>query len=161
MIHPDLDPEFLSLYDGVVKKVKRITGTRNDLFVMAGEGMLVLDSAVANLVEKGDQVLTISSGFYGDGLKEFVENYGGRPVPLRSADGATVSPSDVDRSLETPSARFNCASEDSDGASATVRRHRGRATRRWLTRSVSACTSIATAPRGGAGNAQVMPVGST
>jgi aspartate aminotransferase-like enzyme len=100
MIHPDLDPEFLSLYDGVVKKVKKITGTRNDLFVMAGEGMLVLDSAVANLVEKGDQVLTISSGFYGDGLKEFVENYGGRPVALRSADGDTVSASEVDRSLE-------------------------------------------------------------
>ena len=100
MINPDLDPKFFSLYDGVVKKLGKIIGTRNDLFVMAGEGMLVLDSAVANLVEKDDHVLTISSGFYGDGLKEFVENYGGKAVALRSEDGDTVSPSDVDRALE-------------------------------------------------------------
>jgi aspartate aminotransferase-like enzyme len=100
MIHPDLDPRFFSLYDGVVKKLGKIIGTRNDLFIMAGEGMLVLDSAVANLVEKGDRVLTISSGFYGDGLKEFVENYGGRAVALRCDDGDTVSPSVVDRALE-------------------------------------------------------------
>jgi aspartate aminotransferase-like enzyme len=100
MINPDIDPAFFSLYAGVVKKCQKIIGTRNDLFVMAGEGMLVLDVAVANLVEKGDEVLTISSGFYGDGLKEFVENYGGRPVSLRSADGDTVPAADIDRALE-------------------------------------------------------------
>jgi aspartate aminotransferase-like enzyme len=100
MMEPESDPEFFALYDGVVKKLKKIFGTRNDLFVMAGEGMIVLDSAVANLVEKGDRVLTISSGFYGDGLKMFVENYGGKPVSLRSRDGETVESSEVDRALE-------------------------------------------------------------
>ena len=100
MIHPDLDPEFFSLYADVVKKVSEVTGTRNDLLIMAGEGMLVLDSAVANLVEEGDKVLTISSGFYGDGLQRFVRNYGGDAITLRSADGDTVTASEIDRALE-------------------------------------------------------------
>lgn len=100
LLHPDLDPKFLDLYERVSKKVGQILGTRNDLFIMAGEGMIVLDSAAANLVEKGDHVLTISSGFYGDGLEAFVRNYGGEPSVLRSESGDIVDPADVDRRLE-------------------------------------------------------------
>jgi aspartate aminotransferase-like enzyme len=100
IIHPDLDPEFFKLYDSVVKKLGNIIGTKNDLFVMAGEGMLVLDSAVASLVEPGDEVLTMSSGFYGDGLNMMVAGYGGKAIPLRAPDGDSVSASDVDRALE-------------------------------------------------------------
>jgi aspartate aminotransferase-like enzyme len=100
LLHPDLDPEFFDLYEKVVKSVSKIMGTRNDLFIMAGEGMLALDSAVGNLVEEGDHVLSISSGFYGDGLDSFVRNYGGKSTLLRSESGDTVQPSEVERELE-------------------------------------------------------------
>ncbi len=62
--------------------------------------MVALDAAVANLVEKGDRVLSISSGFYGDGLREFAVNYGGDATLLRSEDGDIVEPADIERQLE-------------------------------------------------------------
>jgi aspartate aminotransferase-like enzyme len=56
ILNPDLDRKFFSLYDKLCDKIRKIEGTRNDLFMMAGEGMVGLDSAIANLVEKEDQV---------------------------------------------------------------------------------------------------------
>lgn len=100
IINPDLDENFFSLYEALCRKIGKVAGTRNDLFVLAGEGMVALDSAVANLVEKDDQVLTISSGVFGDGFIDMVTRYGGKAVEVREDYDKVVSPSDIERALE-------------------------------------------------------------
>src|SRR5271169_7048497 len=72
-INPDLDERFFDLYDSLCNKLRKVCGTKNLLFVMAGEGMVALDAAVANLVSKRDQVLVISSGVFGDGFADMVK----------------------------------------------------------------------------------------
>ena len=44
IINPDLDENFFSLYEALCRKIGKVAGTRNDLFVLAGEGMVALDS---------------------------------------------------------------------------------------------------------------------
>src|SRR5487761_314750 len=100
LLNPDLDDEFFSRYDLLCDKIRKIAGTRNDLFIMAGEGMVALDSAVANLVEKGDRVLAISSGVFGNGFVDFAKRYGGKPVVVREDYDDIVSPSKIERALE-------------------------------------------------------------
>jgi aspartate aminotransferase-like enzyme len=103
ILNPDLDEEFFSLYDSLCFKIKGVVGTRSNLFIMAGEGMVALDSAIANLVEKNDHVLTISSGVFGDGFETFVRNYGGKSVPVKSEYDEVVDPSAIERRLEKDS----------------------------------------------------------
>src|SRR5487761_1441444 len=100
LLNPDLDDEFFSRYDLLCDKIRKIAGTRHDLFIMAGEGMVALDSAVANLVERGDKVLTITSGVFGDGFVDFAKRYGGKPVVVREDYDDIVSPSKIERALE-------------------------------------------------------------
>src|SRR5487761_1278235 len=100
LLNPDLDDEFFSRYDLLCDKIRKVAGTRNDLFIMAGEGMVALDSAVANLVERGDKVLTITSGVFGDGFVDFAMRYGGKPVVVREDYDDIVSPSKIERALE-------------------------------------------------------------
>lgn len=100
LINPDIDVRFFEIYDSLCNKIRKIAGTKNDVFVMAGEGMLSLDAAVANLVEPGESVLTISSGVFGDGFVDLVENHRGKPVVVKSDYDDIVVPNEVDRALE-------------------------------------------------------------
>jgi aspartate aminotransferase-like enzyme len=101
ILNPDIDFEFFSLYEKMCGKIRKIADTRSDVFVMAGEGMVALDSAVCNLVERGDEVLSISSGVFGDGFADFVSRYGGKPIVVRAGYDDIVSSPDIERALET------------------------------------------------------------
>ncbi len=52
---------------------------QNDVYILSGEGILGLE-ACASLTEKGDRVLVIDNGIYGEGFKDFVTMYGGEYV---------------------------------------------------------------------------------
>ncbi len=100
LINPDIDVRFFKIYDSLCNKIRKVAGTKNSLFLFAGEGMVALDSAVANLVEPGDQVLSISSGVFGDGFTDLIKNYRGKPVVVKSEYDDVVTPNQVDRALE-------------------------------------------------------------
>jgi len=99
--NPDLDPEFMELYRGVITKLKKLLGaSRSDVYVMVGEAMLGLEAAIANLVKRGDKVLVVANGVYGEGFKDLVKMYGGEPVVLEGDWRRAINPSDVERALE-------------------------------------------------------------
>ena len=93
----DFDPKFFEFYGQLCKKIGKIFGAKKaQTIIMAGEGMLGLDSACASLTEKGDKVLVISNGIYGAGFKELVETYGGE---------VTLFESEVDNKINTDKLR--------------------------------------------------------
>lgn len=120
--NPDLDPEFLELYNSARSKLRRLIGAdKADLYVWVGEAMLGLDAAVANTVKEGTKVLVVDNGVYGEGFADLVRLYGGRPITLgldwrRPADLHAVERAlEVNKDVEvvtlvhcdTPSAIFN------------------------------------------------------
>ena len=99
--NPDLDPGFLELYKSLVEKLGRILGARrSSVFVMLGEAMLGLEAAIANLIRRGDRVLVVDNGVYGEGFADLVRIYGGEPILLGADWRRAVDPSEVDRALE-------------------------------------------------------------
>ena len=93
----DFDLGFYDYYDKLCKKRGKIFGAEKaQTIIIAGEGMLGLDSACASLTEKGDKVLVISNGIYGAGFKELVELYGGE---------VTLFESELDNKINTDKLR--------------------------------------------------------
>ena len=80
--NPDLDPAFFEFYKQVCRKVGRIAQTDQTVLVMAGEGILGLEAAVASLVEPGEEVLCLANGVFGHGFADFVAMYGGVPIKV-------------------------------------------------------------------------------
>lgn len=78
--NPDLDGEFFDYYKETCNKVASILGTKNDTFILGGEGILGLEAACASLTEKNDKVLVIDNGVFGEGFKDFIKIYGGEPI---------------------------------------------------------------------------------
>jgi aspartate aminotransferase-like enzyme len=80
LLNPDVDPAFAERYDAVVRKLKQVYGTDDDVAVLGGEGILGLEAAVASTVAPGDRVLCLANGPYGEGFADFVARYGGDPT---------------------------------------------------------------------------------
>ena len=82
--NPDVDLDFCEFYKNTCDKMAKILKTKNDVYILSGEGMLGLEAACASLTEKGDRVLVIDNGIYGEGFKDFVTMYGGEYVLFSS-----------------------------------------------------------------------------
>jgi len=78
--NPDLDLQFYDFYKETCKKIEEFLNTENEVRILSGEGILGLEAACASLTEKGDRVLVIDNGVFGEGFADFVRIYGGEAV---------------------------------------------------------------------------------
>ncbi|KEJ01276.1 hypothetical protein N494_09940 [Clostridium botulinum A2B7 92] len=78
--NPDLDLQFYDYYKETCEKISEFLKTRNEVRILNGEGILGLEAACASLTEKGDRILVIDNGIFGEGFADFVEIYGGEAV---------------------------------------------------------------------------------
>lgn len=97
----DLDPDFLSFYQDLRSRAARLFGAaRSRVYLMIGEAMLGLESAIANTVSRGDKVIVVDNGVYGDAFADLVRSYGGVPVKLGASWRRAVDLGDLERALE-------------------------------------------------------------
>ena len=78
--NPDLDESFVEFYKDLCDKIASIMKTKNDVYILSGEGILGLEAACASLTEENDRVLIIDNGIFGKGFGDFVKMYGGEPI---------------------------------------------------------------------------------
>ncbi|AKN33181.1 serine-pyruvate aminotransferase/archaeal aspartate aminotransferase [Clostridium carboxidivorans P7] len=78
--NPDLDYNFYDFYKETCGKIGALLKTKNHVRILSGEGILGLEAACASLTEKGDRVLVIDNGIFGEGFGDFVKIYGGEVV---------------------------------------------------------------------------------
>lgn len=78
--NPDMDTNFVEFYKNTCDKVSKILNTKNETYILCGEGILGLEAACATLTEPGDRVLVIDNGIFGKGFMDFVKIYGGDGV---------------------------------------------------------------------------------
>lgn len=75
--NPDVDVDFVEFYKETCDSFGEIINTKNNCYILSGEGILGLEAACASLTEKGDKVLVIDNGLYGRWFDGFVTMYGG------------------------------------------------------------------------------------
>lgn len=78
--NPDIDKDFFDFYKNTCEKIGKIINTKNDVYILSGEGILGLEAACASLTEEGDRVLVIDNGIFGRGFADFITMYGGEVV---------------------------------------------------------------------------------
>lgn len=81
--NPDLDIDFYDFYKDTCENIARFLKTKNEVRILSGEGILGLEAACASLTEKGDRILVIENGIFGEGFSDFIEMYGGEVVFFR------------------------------------------------------------------------------
>jgi aspartate aminotransferase-like enzyme len=93
--------EFVSGYSEALKLQKKLFGTSGTPFLLAGSGTLGMEAAIANLMEKGDKVLCVENGYFGEKWEEIVETHGGVVDRLRFNWGDPVNVDLLKEKLES------------------------------------------------------------
>jgi alanine-glyoxylate transaminase/serine-glyoxylate transaminase/serine-pyruvate transaminase len=96
-----LDPEYLEIMDEVMALLRFVFQTENELTIaMPGTGMAGMETAIANIVEPGDEVIVGIHGFFGQRMAEIVERHGGTAVRVEVEFGEVIDPSRIAEQLE-------------------------------------------------------------
>jgi aspartate aminotransferase-like enzyme len=93
-------PEFAAILAEITSGAKRVFKTSNDLLLLTSSGTGGLESAVANLVSPGDEVVVALCGNFGERFAALAAAYGADVARLESEWGQPVDPDDLARVLE-------------------------------------------------------------
>jgi aspartate aminotransferase-like enzyme len=70
------DPRFVEDFRVVINSLGKIVNCSGTAFVVAGTGTLAMEMAISNVTRKGDSILIVSHGFFGDRFIEIGERKG-------------------------------------------------------------------------------------
>jgi alanine-glyoxylate transaminase/serine-glyoxylate transaminase/serine-pyruvate transaminase len=84
-------PDFIEIFGKSLELMREVwRSPKGQPFIVAGTGTLAMDMAAANLIEQGDNVLVISSGYFGKRFKDILERYGANTTLLEAPLGEIV-----------------------------------------------------------------------
>jgi aspartate aminotransferase-like enzyme len=93
------DPRFVKLYKALIDDLGRLFNCSGKTFPLAGTGTLAMEMAIANTTKRGDNVLVITNGFFGDRFIEICERKGLNVDVLGAEWGECVSAGEIDKKL--------------------------------------------------------------
>lgn len=96
-----LDPEFVKLLKETLEDLKTVVMTeKGQPFIIPGTGTLGMEVAIVNSLKKGDRLLVVSHGFFGDRFVEIAQCYGMEVEVLTSEWGKIVEVEEIAQKLK-------------------------------------------------------------
>ncbi|MBI2605059.1 MAG: alanine--glyoxylate aminotransferase family protein [Deltaproteobacteria bacterium] len=111
-------PQFMAVMAEVLEGLKYLFQTKQDVMMLTSSGTGAMDAAVTNLFKKGDKVITVNGGKFGERWTKIAKAYGLNPLEIKLEAGQSVKPSQIEELLtKNPDARgvLFTASETSTG----------------------------------------------
>ncbi|MGS0524265.1 pyridoxal-phosphate-dependent aminotransferase family protein [Zobellia nedashkovskayae] len=97
-------PNFIEIFGKSLEMMREVWLAPNGQpFIVAGTGTLAMDMAAANLIEKGDNALVISTGYFGERFKDILDRYGANTTILEATVGEVVSLEAIENELRSKS----------------------------------------------------------
>lgn len=69
------DPRFVKIFQNAIFQTKKLLNTDGEVFILAGSGTLAMEMAIVNTVAKGEKILVISHGYFGDRFTQLANAY--------------------------------------------------------------------------------------
>ncbi|GAA4318358.1 pyridoxal-phosphate-dependent aminotransferase family protein [Christiangramia aestuarii] len=97
-------PDFIECFGKSIELMREVwRSPQGQPFIVAGTGTLAMDMAAANLVEKDDRVLVISTGYFGKRYKDIMDRYGAKTTILEVPVGEVVDLDAIENELKNNS----------------------------------------------------------
>ena len=93
-------PQFSSLFRGCLEKLKPIFGTKNDVIILSSSGTGAMEAAVCNCFSKGEKVLVLNSGKFGERWGQISESFDINVTWINIKWGDAASPDEVKKALD-------------------------------------------------------------
>ena len=99
-------PEFRRILKESNENLKKVFKTKNDVAVITSSGTGAMEAAVVNFFSKGDKVIVINTGYFGERFRKISEIYGLNVINIGYEFGDGYKLEDVKKALaENPDAK--------------------------------------------------------
>ena len=96
-----MDANFIEAFGASLEMMREVFfAPHGQPFILAGSGTLGMDAVAANLVEAGDTVLLINTGFFSERFGEILKRYGADLMELKSPIGGRPSLDEIESALQ-------------------------------------------------------------
>lgn len=95
-------PAFVATFGETLSMLRKLFQTTNPAsqpFILSGSGTLGWDLVAANLVEAGEDVLVLGSGYFSDGFADCLRIYGANVTELKAAPGQKPQLPEIEKAL--------------------------------------------------------------
>ncbi|GLB41691.1 putative aminotransferase class-V [Lyophyllum shimeji] len=97
-----VSPEFVAVFRDCIQMTRKVVDTQDGQpFIIAGSGTLGWDQVAANLVEPGEEVLVLKTGYFGDGFADCLRTYGANVEELKAGRGSIVELHRIEAALRS------------------------------------------------------------
>ena len=96
-----LDPDFVHVMEDIKKLLREVFQTSNEItFPVSGTGSAGMETALANLVEDGDEVIVAVNGAFGERLADAAGRLGAKVLRVEAEWGQIVEPERLKATLK-------------------------------------------------------------
>lgn len=88
------------ILDETTAMMSEVFQTDNKSYFLTGSGTSAMEAAIANIVEKGDKVINVVGGKFGERLQQLTEVFGGESIEVTVPWGQTADPAEIKRVVE-------------------------------------------------------------
>jgi aspartate aminotransferase-like enzyme len=92
-------PAFEALFAEVRAGLKQLFQTKEEVIILASTGTGAMDAAVSNIFSKGDKVIALNAGKFGERWTKIAKAYGLNPIELKVAPGETFEPKQIEDAI--------------------------------------------------------------
>jgi alanine-glyoxylate transaminase / serine-glyoxylate transaminase / serine-pyruvate transaminase len=97
-----LDPDYVALMEEIKKLLRLVFQTANEVtFPVSGTGSAGMESAIANLIEEGDEAVVGVNGVFGGRAADCAERMGARVHRVEAEWGLIVEPDKIEAALKS------------------------------------------------------------
>jgi alanine-glyoxylate transaminase/serine-glyoxylate transaminase/serine-pyruvate transaminase len=95
-----VDPDFVRAFGRVLGRMREVfEAPGGQPFVVAGTGTLAMELAVANVIEAGDRVVVVNTGYFGDRMGKILERLGATAEHVRAEIGDVPDLEAIERAV--------------------------------------------------------------
>jgi alanine-glyoxylate transaminase/serine-glyoxylate transaminase/serine-pyruvate transaminase len=95
-----MDADFARAFGRALVRMRQVfEAPSGQPFIIAGTGTLAMEFAVANVVEAGDRVVVVNTGFFGDRMGRILERLGATPEHVRTEIGNVPDLDAIERAV--------------------------------------------------------------
>ena len=98
-IRPHYGEEWVKDFKNIIKKLKKIFKTKNQILVFPGTGSLAIESAISSSINFGDEVLICHNGFWGERFIEICKSWKIKSTVLRKKFNQPIKANDIEEQL--------------------------------------------------------------
>lgn len=93
-------PQYRKIFERTSERIKKVFLTKNPVYTLTGSGTSGMEAAIVNFHSKGDEILVVEGGKFGERWIDLAKAFGLKATVLKVPYGEAIDPKEIEKALK-------------------------------------------------------------